>query len=150
MVILWLNIDNYLFVAEFGGIMVKFKQLAVLCVLVFCCGNLFAQNTISEPSQSPTAQYRLFRTTNMWTFIKLDTVTGKMWQLQFDTQGDARGSIELNTRDLASGKQKTHGRFTLYPTTNMWTFILVDQIDGNTWQVQWSQERANRFILPID
>jgi hypothetical protein len=135
---------------EFGGIMVKFKQLIIFFVLVFCCKNLFAQTTISEPSQSPIAQYRLFRTNNIWTFIKLDTITGKMWIIQFDIEGDDRGSVELNSRDLANGKQRTPGRFTLYPTQNMYTFILVDQIEGNTWQVQWSFERANRFVLPID
>lgn len=129
--------------------MKKFVKLVLFLVLVFCCKNLFAQNTISEPSQSPTAQYRLFRTNNIWTFIKLDTVTGKMWQLYFSLE-DEGGTVVLNEQDLASGKQKTPGRFTLYPTSNIWTFILIDQIDGNTWQVQWSQERKNRLVIPIN
>jgi len=129
--------------------MKKFRKLVVFLVLVFCCKNLFAQNTVSEPSQLPTAQYRLFRTTNIWTFIKLDTVTGKMWQLFYSLE-DEGGTVVLNEQDLASGKQKIPGRFTLYPTSNMWTFILIDQIDGNTWQVQWSQERRNRLVLPIN
>ena len=30
------------------------------------------------------------------------------------------------------------GRFTLYPTQNKFNFILLDQTDGRTWQVQWS------------
>jgi hypothetical protein len=134
----------------YGGIMIKLKRLLVIGFFVFCCTNLFAQTSISEPTQSPTVNYRLFRTNNMWTFLKLDTVTGKMWQIQFDIQGDDRGAVELNTRDLASGKTRTPGRFTLYPTTNMYNFILVDQIDGNTWQVQWAMERGNRLVLPID
>jgi hypothetical protein len=123
--------------------------MVIILVFVFCCKNLFAQNTISEPSQSPTVQYRLFRTTNMWTFIKLDTITGKMWQVQYSLEGYG-GTVVLNEQDLASGKQRTSGRFTLYPTSNMWTFILIDQIDGNTWQVQWSQDRSKRLVLPID
>jgi hypothetical protein len=131
-------------------IMVGFRYFACFFVFVFFGMTLNAQTAVSEPSQSPTVQYRLFRTNNMWTFIKLDTITGKMWQLQFDIQGDERGSLELNIRDLAAGKQRIPGRFTLYPTTNMYTFILVDQIDGNTWQIQWSIERVNRLILPID
>jgi hypothetical protein len=73
-----------------------------------------------------------------------------MWILQFDVQGDDRGSVELNSRDIDAGKQRTPGIFTLYPTANTHTFILVDQIDGNTRQVQWSVERANRFVIPID
>lgn len=86
--------------------MVKVRQLFILCILVFCCKNLFAQTTISEPSQSPTALYRLFRTNNIWTFIKLDTATGKMWQIQFDMQGDSRGAVELNSCDLLAGNKE--------------------------------------------
>jgi hypothetical protein len=41
-------------------------------------------------------------------------------------------------------------RFTLYSTQNMYTFILLDQVDGKTWQVQWSTEAKNRFIIPIE
>ena len=37
----------------------------------------------------------------------------------------------------------------LYPTQNMWTFILLDQTDGRTWQVQWSTDYESRGILPI-
>lgn len=32
------------------------------------------------------------------------------------------------------------GRFTLYPTENMYNFILLDQIDGDVYQAQWSME----------
>ena len=130
--------------------MVRLRQLVIFFIFAFCCCNLFAQTTIQEPSQSTDVPFRLFRTTNRWTFIKLDTITGRMWQVQYDTEGDNQGSVVLNNRDLASGKQRNPGRFTLYPTQNIWTFILLDQIDGNTWQVQWSQESRNRFVLPID
>ena len=139
----------YINITEFGGIMVKFRQVVIFFVLMFCFNNLFAQTTAPEPSQLPTATYRLFKTNNMWTFIKLDTVTGKMWQIQFDVQGDNRGSVVLNSKDLTNGKEKNPGRFTLYPTSNMYTFILVDQIDGRTWQVQWAMERENRIVIPI-
>ena len=121
--------------------------------MVFCCNSLFAQSTtvttVQEPSQSPSAIYRLFRTTNRWTFIKLDTITGRMWQVQYDIEGNARGSVVLNSQDLSRGKEKTPGRFTLYPTQNMWTFILIDQIEGNMWQIQWGESK-DRLVLPID
>lgn len=129
--------------------MVKFRLLVISCVLMICCNDLFAQTTAPEPSQLPTAPYRLFATNNRWTFIKLDTVTGKMWQVQFDVQGDNRGSVVLNSQDLTSAKEDSPGRFTLYPTSNMYTFILVDQIDGRTWQVQWAMDKENRLVLPI-
>jgi hypothetical protein len=129
--------------------MLKLRLVVIFCVLMFACNCLFAQTTAPEPSQLPTAPYRLFKTNNMWTFIKLDTATGKMWQMQFDVQGDNRGSIVLNLQDLANGKENIPGRFTLYPTSNIFTFILVDQIDGRTWQVQWSMDKDKRVVIPI-
>ncbi len=116
--------------------MKNFRRIVILCVLIFVCKNLFAQSSISEPSQEPIVPYRLFRTTNYWTFIELNTITGQMWQIQFDVEDDNRGSTVLNSKDLAKGKERIPGRFTLYPTSNMYTFILVDQIEGSTWQVQ--------------
>ena len=42
-----------------------------------------------------------------------------------------------------------NGRFFLYPTQNMYNFILLDQIDGRTWQVQWSTEKSQRGTWAI-
>jgi hypothetical protein len=138
----------------FGGRMLKSKHIFISCVILLCSTNIHSQGlnalTITEPSQSPAAPYRLFRTGNIWTFIKLETATGKMWQVQFDVEGDARSTVELNSRVLATGKQRNPGRFTLYPTSNIYNFILLDQVNGRTWQVQWAQEEANRAIIPIE
>lgn len=41
-------------------------------------------------------------------------------------------------------------RFKLFPTQNIYNFILLDKIDGKTWQVQWSFDEANRAVLPIN
>lgn len=126
------------------------RRMAILCALILACSQVFAQSENTEPSQDPTAPFRLFRTPNIWTFIELDTTTGKMWQIQFDVSGNNRGSVVLNSRDLAVGKDKHPGRFTLYPTSNMYIFILLDQVDGGTWQVQWAIEPRNRLVLPIN
>lgn len=56
----------------------------------------------------------------------------------------------LPLRNLAIGKEKKNGRFKLVPTTNMWNFLLLDQIDGDVWQVQWSQEPKNRIVIKIE
>ena len=37
------------------------------------------------------------------------------------------------------------GRFELYPTQNMYTFILLDTKFGYTYQVQWSTNPDQRF-----
>lgn len=129
----------------------EMKKIVFLVLFMIAISSvpIFAQSANSEPNQDSIVSYRLFKTTNLWTFIQLDTSTGKMWQIQYDTKGDNRGGTVLNDVNLAKDKELKPGRFTLYPTENMWTFILLDQIDGNTWQVQWSFEKANRFVIPI-
>lgn len=93
--------------------------------------------------------YRLFPTKNMWTFIKLNTRNGQMWQVQYDINDDNRFVTNLSSIALVPEYKEANNRFTLYPTENFYNFILLDQIDGRTWQVQWSIEKENRFIIRI-
>jgi hypothetical protein len=96
------------------------------------------------------AIYQLFPTQNMWTFIKLDTRNGQMWQVQYDVKNNNRFVTYLNSTPLAAKEEEVNDRFTLYPTQNMYNFILLDQLDGRTWQVQWSIEPGNRGIILIE
>jgi hypothetical protein len=72
-----------------------------------------------------------------------------MWQVQYDVEGDNRTEIYLNFIPLVSKEKELNGRFNLYSTQNIYTFILLDQLDGKMWQVQWSIEAKNRLIIPI-
>ena len=94
--------------------------------------------------------YRLFPTENMWTFIKLNTRTGEMWKVQYDINGKNRFETFLNILPLVDKDKEVNGRFTLYPTKNIYTYILLDQIDGKQWQVQWSKDIEGRLVLPIE
>lgn len=117
---------------------------------------LLAFSACSNPATEPQRQnnnvpaFQLFPTTNMWTFLKLDTRNGQIWQVQYDIQGDDRMEVILNDKALASDKEAENGRFTLYPTKNIYTFILLDQHDGRMWQAQWSIDADQRFIIPIN
>lgn len=94
--------------------------------------------------------YQLFPTPNIWTFIKLDTRNGKMWQVHFSIKSNEyEGQIELNSSPLVSEIDETKGRFTLYKTENTYNLLLLDQIDGRIWQVQWNNELSMRFINRI-
>ena len=95
------------------------------------------------------ATYRLFPTQNMWTFIKLNTRNGLMWQVQWDLKGNNRFETNLNSTPLVAKEGEENDRFTLYSTQNIYNFILLDQLDGQMWQVQWSLETTNRSIAPI-
>lgn len=102
----------------------------------------------TDPPQRLEVRYRLFKTGNMWNFLELDTQTGRLWQVQFSVDNDVnRTRTAINTEVLsADGK---NGRFTLYPTDNMWNFLMLDQDSGRIWQAQFSIDDENRGIFPI-
>lgn len=123
-------------------------------IFILSLSFLFSQekpNTVIKSKQlSENKVYQLFPTKNFWTFIKLDTRNGKMWQVHFGIKDtDARTTLDLNKFPLVSEEKEMNGRFTLYPSENTFNFLLLDQIDGNVYQVQWSMEESNRLIIPI-
>ncbi|HSD05971.1 hypothetical protein [Flavobacterium sp.] len=113
----------------------------------------FAQSTSEAPIQniSPdsTVEYRLFSTRNTWTFIKLNTRNGQMWQVQWHFESEKRFETILSDISLVNKEEEKNGRFFLYPTTNSYNYILLDQINGRAWQVQWSIEVEKRMVTPI-
>ena len=113
----------------------------------------FAQNQTKKPNiiqqkqVSENAIYQLFPTPNIWTFIKLDTRNGKMWQVHFSiTDEGYDGQLVLNSIPLVLEEDEINGRFTLFKTENTYNLILLDQIDGRVWQVQWNSEEKKRFV----
>lgn len=101
-------------------------------------------NQLREP------RYRLFPTQNTWTFIKLDTMTGQLWQVQYSVDKSPRMEYDLDTDvRVYSWENQICGRFTLYETKNMYNFILLDTINGKCWQVQWGIDKEDRMVLRI-
>ena len=129
------------------------KTRLITLIFVLFATVSFAQTTqtittsIVSPDNDIT--YRLFSTRNTFTFIKLNTRNGQVWQVQWDTGSNQfETPISLTTR--VSKEVEKDGRFFLYPTTNIYNFILLDQIDGRVWQVQWSTEVKERMVVPIN
>ena len=128
------------------------KKLILVLLLSVFVSTSFGQTKSQSVMVNDTVHvYKLYPTKNMWTFIKLNTSNGQMWQVQFSINDEGkRGENILSLSRLAYGKDAVNGRFELYPTENMYNFILLDQIDGRSWQVQWSFDYMNRGILPIN
>lgn len=127
------------------------RTITFLLLAIIAIGS-FAQSSSSKPpkySDNPNATFQLYPTQNMWNFIKLNTQTGEMWQVQYAINDDNnRVSVMMNDIVLIdSSDKKVNGRFTLYPTENIYTFLLLDTIDGRVWQVQWSTKSENRGIV---
>lgn len=131
--------------------------LLSLLLVMFGCTDNAQKPTSKEEVKDQLIQtydierFKLFSTQNMWTFIKLDTQTGHMWQVQYSVRGnEERFEYDLNPNPLITTGKKINGRFELYPTQNIYNFILLDRIEGKMWQVQWSFDEENRAVIPIN
>ena len=122
------------------------RKLVVTVMLLLFASLALADLEHLEPTQNPDAPYRLFNTHNISTLLKLDTSAGRIWQVQWGDK-EHRFIEPINPKALVAGGKP--GRFTLYPTSNIFTFILLDQETGDAWYVQWGK-LEDRFIVQID
>ena len=130
------------------------KKLLFILIAIIVSGQelVFAQEIKANSLQMTLNEenYKLYPTENMWNFIKLDTRTGKLWQVQYSTQGtEYRFQSVLSDKDLSYEENTKPNRFELYPTKNTYNFVLLDKVDGRVWQVQWSFEEEDRMVLRI-
>lgn len=118
-----------------------------LCLLMSLTAVLVFSNILDDSEQSQ--RFELYPTQNSFNFLKLDKKTGKIYQVQWSLEGEEEFSITLNGIDLS--QFSTDGNcFKLYPTKNMWQFILLDGASGRAWHVQWGFEEKNRWIKRIE
>lgn len=104
------------------------------------------QNTVASPDSN--VNFRLYQTNNRWTFLKLDTRNGVVSHVQYSLDGN-RLQYNLNSIPLVDEADAKPGRFFMYPTENIYNFILLDQVDGRVWQVQWSIDEEDRGIWRV-
>ena len=90
-------------------------------------------------------RFKLYKTNNIYTFLQLDTSTGRIKQFQWSLDSDKEGYVTINDEDLSFISAK-NGTFELYPTENMYQFILLDKAFGRMWHVQWGMESSKRWI----
>lgn len=116
------------------------------------------EETVSKiQDNAKTQYYELYPTDNMWTFLELDTCFGIIKQVQYTVKDDDnyRFKTYISSADLREDGSSWYkdkiipGRFALYKTQNMYNFILLDKVDGRTWQVQWGMDTKDRQIIPI-
>ena len=131
--------------------MLKFCFIIITSLIAYSANaqnynNSNTRLTISSPDNN--VNFRLFQTNNAWTFLKLDTRNGIISHVQYSTDSNQM-QYPLNNEPLAEGEDAIPGRFFLYPTENSFNFLLLDQIDGRVWQVQWNQDESKRGIWQI-
>ena len=92
-------------------------------------------------------RYKLYPTENTFNFLLLDKRTGQIDIVQWSLDDTEEGSIPLNYEDLSL--DTGCGTFELYPTKNMFQFLLLDKVTGRKWHVQWGFKASERWIKRI-
>ena len=105
-------------------------------------------NRIASNTANAEPIFKLYPTRNMWNFLKLDTRNGKISMVQFSVE-DNEKQFEYELSNKALCDNTAPGRFILHPTENIYNFIMLDQVSGQTYQVQWSFDEDKRFVTPI-
>ncbi len=140
------------------------KKLIVLAFFVIVSAPSFSQSRYESESDSIVSllpemlgtiaytiqgneRYKLYPTENIYNLLKLDTSNGRIWQLQWSLDRDKEGIMQLNPDALTYDSHI--GKFELYPTQNMYQFILLDKETGQTWHVQWGETDSKRWIRKI-
>lgn len=93
-------------------------------------------------------KYKLYPTKNLYTFLRLNTKTGQIDQVQWSLDEDEEMYITINDEDFSYGYDEL-GIFELYPTENMYQFILLMKSTGYMWHVQWGNDQKHRWIRRI-
>lgn len=121
----------------------------ILLLIVAICGLLCASGCVTSGEVQP--RFKMLSTQNLFIFLKLDTATGKIWMVQYG-MGDRKGVVVPldDTSLLDPEATEVNGRYELYSTENMFTYILLDTQKGSTYQVQWNIEEDNRFRIPLN
>ena len=79
------------------------------------------------------------------------------WEENYNSKPDSIVSAKTKANSMPASLETKllvweiaqNGRFKLYPTGNLYNFIMVDVIDGRTWQVQWNIDYDKRLCIRI-
>ena len=124
----------------------QLRSALALFILVLFTSFSFAATTFANDNTN--AVFKLVPTKNIWTFIKLDTSTGAVWQVHYSVDKDSQSAILPISLDALT-PTPAKDTFDIYPTENIYNFLLIGRTDGRVWQVQWSYDIKERFIRRI-
>ncbi len=132
--------------------MIKKSVIKILiCALIQLTLLVVLNPVYASEIQNPNAIYEMYKTENVYHVLKLNTRTGQITQVQIGVGKDGWAMENtVNSKSLVPAEEEQNGRFALYPTGNMYNFVLLDRISGKVWQAQWSIKPENRGVFPIN
>lgn len=132
--------------------MKKYLFLLLAFIVVPLYAQMQGNLQYTDINHNNAVRFKLYPTSNMYNFLKLDTRLGVVTGVQFDVSKPDEYEYEYTVGRVSTFiplDQQVDGRFELYPTQNFYTFLLLDQIDGNVYHVQWSMKKEQRGLYKI-
>lgn len=128
-------------------------RLLIFALLMTACNSQPAQNQPFEVRMQNNTEhfqrYKMMPTDNIHILLKYDTRTGAVWLVQYGLSDTPATEIKITGSERIYENEGWNGRFELYPTKNMYNFIMIDTCYGTTYQVQWNTDEQYRFVQPI-
>lgn len=122
----------------------------LLLGLQFCTTDVTENHLYASNIINPNASYEIYKTENFFHLLKLNTRNGCITQIQIGVGDTLPSEDSINATPLVPIEEQQNGRFALYPTGNIYNFVLLDQISGKIWQVQWHTDPKSRTIQAIE
>ena len=95
-------------------------------------------------------RYKIYPTSNMYNFLKLDTKMGYIYRIQWSYEDNKRYETDVNYKRLVDYEDDwVNDRFEIYPTSNIYSFLLLDKINGRVWHCYWGFESEGNGIQRI-
>ena len=107
------------------------------------------QEQIWDIQKKVVPRYKIIPTENVYVLLRLNTATGQIDIMQWSLDRKDEFINSINSVNLSNSLTIRNGNFELYPTKNMFQFILIDTSDGRCWHVQWGFETKERWIRRI-
>lgn len=132
------------------------KLVTLLLYAILALGftnQIYASNVVSESTailedDNKSERFELYPTENVGIFLRLDKMTGCISLVQWSLESSKEFSMVLNDQNLAT-LASVGNCFKLYPTKNMFQFLLLDRSTGNMWHVQWGFKDGENWIKKI-
>jgi len=129
------------------------KKFCTLVLILFCAGTSFAQTQNANDSNDEktsfySQRYCVIHSADSNFLLKLDTRTGQIFPINM--KFSAKVSIEKKCiyKPLVAENEYIDGRFAIYRTSDTNTFLLLDQITGNSWHYRYTYSNGEVVISP--
>ena len=94
-------------------------------------------------------RYKIYQTENIHILLKIDTRIGRVYMIQYASKDPLAVEIPIGPYPHGRVNWGWNGRFELYPTKDMYNFIMIDSYWGEIYRVQWGPKASDRFVQRI-